>query len=149
VNGVLGCIGREVMRVVDLAPENTVRLAVARGQPTGLSSSFNIAVRIYQTINVESLGRGFESALSSYGYSLRRASGGEILAYHWHPATPVARPHLHVSAAWGTAREFSRVHLPTGHVSLAEFALLLIREFAVVPQRSNWRRVLVGEVPAS
>ncbi|MBA4179835.1 MAG: hypothetical protein C0506_04530 [Anaerolinea sp.] len=81
--------------------------------------------------------------LTSYVYQLSAAGGAEILAYHWHPGSAEARPHLHISAAAGSVLpELQRAHLPTGKVELAEFIRLLVRDFGVRPLRKDWRRVL-------
>lgn len=65
--------------------------------------------------------------VAGYAFTLFEHSGRELLAFHWHPAgrSPVAYPHLHVSAALrGTTPSgeaailpLDKVHLPTGLVS--------------------------------
>ncbi len=80
---------------------------------------------------------------TGYAYHLYDLHGTELLAYHWHPHGSGARPdpHLHVRATIGTAH-LSRMHLPTGRVSLEAFVRLLITEFGISPLQADWRRIL-------
>lgn len=81
--------------------------------------------------------------LTSYVYQLSAAGGAEVLAYHWHPDSAEARPHLHISAGAGSVLpELQRAHLPTAQVEVAEFIRLLVRDFGVRPLRKDWRSLL-------
>lgn len=135
------------MSVVGTGAEGTYAATAASTKVFVTRSPRGLDAEIRQTFRIYPEGTEFTARATSYDYALHRHGGGEILAYHWHPATQVSYPHLHISAEWGTAREFSRVHLPTGHLALVEFTLLLIREFAVIPQRSNWQRILINAPP--
>lgn len=69
----------------------------------------------------------------------------EILAFHFNPDGPEARPypHLHLGpAAEVGLRVLTRAHIPTAIVTLAHVIRLLVDEFAVKPRRSDWRAVL-------
>lgn len=66
----------------------------------------------------------------------------EIIAYHWHPGRGgLSEPHAHVRR-YVHPLPLGRVHFPTGFVSLAQFAQLLIREFGVVPRTANREQTL-------
>lgn len=145
LNEILGCVAGRRVNVHGPDSRDAYSVKIGNGQHVPLASPSNLGVRVRQQFRASPVQSDFTVRVEAYEYAIRRASGGEILAYHWHPATQVSYPHLHISAEWGTAREFSRVHLPTGHLALVEFTLLLIREFAVVPQRSNWQRILIDE----
>ena len=71
------------------------------------------------------------------------ATGREWFSYHWHPAarSRVVEPHLHISARTDPP-DVAAAHYPTGVVTLADVARLLIEEFAVLPTRTDWQRVL-------
>lgn len=98
--------------------------------------------------------RQFEIENVYYSYELLDASGGEILAYHWHPdgMSNVEHPHLHVSATKPPVRVRTRIaeyplsdmHLPTGHITFVDIVRLLIDEFGVEPLRDDWRAVLAA-----
>ena len=133
--------------MVGAGAEGTYTATAARTKIFVVSSPHGLDAEIRQTFRIVPEGSEFTVRATSYDYALHRHRGGEILAYHRHPSTQVSYPHLHISAEWGTAREFSRVRLPTGHLALIDFTLLLIREFSVIPQRSNWQRILSDATP--
>lgn len=78
-----------------------------------------------------------------YRYVLLNQEHRELLSYHWHPAgqSPVVTPHLHVACRAGNA-DLSKVHLPTGPVTLVDVIRCAITEFGVQPLRADWRAVL-------
>ncbi|MGI8925679.1 MAG: hypothetical protein ACR2HN_03405 [Tepidiformaceae bacterium] len=86
----------------------------------------------------------WEASATEYRYGLREDDHREILAYHWHPGQRrFGAPHLHVSAAAGRLRpELQRAHLPTARVALEQFLLMLIRDFHVAPQRTDYEGIL-------
>jgi hypothetical protein len=86
---------------------------------------------------------------ASYFYSLLDHSSRELMAFHWHPASErslIGFPHLHVSAALrGMAPNgdvailpLDKVHVPTGHLSLADVVRLLVAELGVRPRVASW-----------
>jgi hypothetical protein len=92
-----------------------------------------------------------------YNYDILDRTGGEIVVYHWEPEgiSPVKTPHLHVSAAapvvlpqrpesaLANRRTYlNKLHLLTGRILLEDVVEMLIREFAAVPLRPDWERVL-------
>ena len=84
-------------------------------------------------------------AVVSYLYAVRVPDGIEILAYQWHPegVSSVITPHLHLASGSGVTRpRLLGAHLPTGHVTLAQFVRCLIEELGVEPRRPDWRAVL-------
>ena len=95
-----------------------------------------------------------------YQYRLLDRDQTELLVYHWQPGPDYAgpnHPHLHVSAALQakvdamTTREIGldKLHIATGSVSLAAVVGMLIAEFGIAPQRSDWRETLERVEPAS
>jgi hypothetical protein len=95
---------------------------------------------------------GYIARQVDYQHYLLDADQREILAYHWHPTgvSPVTWPHLHLSgrlapldAGRGQALiTIGGMHLPTGHVTLADVVRLLITEFDIRPRRADWAGVL-------
>jgi hypothetical protein len=91
----------------------------------------------------------------SYSHTLHDRHGMEIVAYHWHEATPntPAFQHVHIGPALigtdGMVRrgDAHKVHFPTGHVSLAEFVYLAISEFGIEPRRQDWETILGADQP--
>jgi hypothetical protein len=88
-----------------------------------------------------------------YEYRLLAYDQAELLVHHWQPGPDFAgpdHPHVHVSAAlrlrWDHRREdavdLDANHLATGRLSLEAVVRLLITEFGVAPQRSDWRDTL-------
>lgn len=74
----------------------------------------------------------------------------EILVYHWHPQgkSNVITPHFHVGSAvldttgHEMGKTFSRLHLPSGHVTIADVVRALIEEFNVRPIHERWDETL-------
>jgi hypothetical protein len=76
-----------------------------------------------------------------YGYSVFGDERGsdEWLAYHFHPSTGVAHPHLHLNAdALWAPKGLRKRHLPTGRVSLEDVVHVLVEDFGVSPRRKGW-----------
>lgn len=73
-----------------------------------------------------------------------------LLVYHWHPhgTSKTTIPHFHVGSAIldTTGHEigkiFSRLHLPSGHVTIADVVRALIEEFDVLPIHARWDETL-------
>lgn len=89
----------------------------------------------------------------SSSYELLDPDERQVIAYHWHPGTPPAFPHLHFgrqfahpdlpAAVGARAAALVRAHLPTrGRVSLATVLRLAITELGVEPIRPDWEAVL-------
>jgi hypothetical protein len=78
-----------------------------------------------------------------YRYVLFNQDRREVLSFHWHPAglSPVVTPHLHVGCRAGNT-DLSKVHLPTGPITLVDVIRCAITEFGVQPLRADWRAVL-------
>lgn len=102
-------------------------------------------------------GDGFGAATTRYAYTLLDHAGRELLAFHRHPdgRSPVAFPHLHVSAALrGTTPSgepavlpLDKVHVPTGHVSAADVVRLLVADLGVETLAADWRARLSQATP--
>ncbi len=98
-----------------------------------------------------------DTIVTAYQYALRDHSGRELLAFHWHPdgRSPVAFPHLHVSAALrGTTPSgdpavlpLDKLHIPTGHLSAADVVRLLVAELRVRTLTIDWQVRLHRAIP--
>lgn len=92
-----------------------------------------------------------------YQYRILDIAGREIVIYDWHPSgsSSFTTPHVHVPGAGaitlaqrpgnprlGVKTHLGDMHLPTAHIVLEDVVELLIRDFQVDPQRSNWESVL-------
>jgi hypothetical protein len=85
----------------------------------------------------------------AYSYELTAPDGRDFARYDWHPQGQdgedgaIDWPHLH---ARGYTRpvDVSRMHLPTGRVSLEAVIRLAIRDFKVPPRRPDWQQVLAS-----
>ena len=89
--------------------------------------------QIFRVMPHPDLERQFKARTQEYSYRLLAGPGEntEILAYHWHPQKPgVNYPHLHL-------RLYPRIHFPSSRVCLEDFVSLLIRDYAVRPQKSH------------
>jgi hypothetical protein len=59
-------------------------------------------------------------------------------------------PHVHIGSAIidvgssDIGKTFSRFHIPTGHISIAQVVRLLLTDFNVVPNRQDWEAALAG-----
>ena len=87
--------------------------------------------------------RSWDAAISGWMYQVDGADGRELFAYHWHPdgRSQETRPHLHISGRTDPA-ELGDAHFPTGPITLADVARLLIQDFDVRPRRADWSRML-------
>lgn len=83
-----------------------------------------------------------ESHHSQYMYHVVTDDMTEVILFHWHPDGRSAQhaPHLHVGSSQLTpASVVSRkTHVPTGRVAVEAVLELLIRDFGVVPLRTDW-----------
>ena len=65
----------------------------------------------------------------------------EILSWHWHPMTTPGRiePHAHVRLNdLSLGISLSKLHIPTGRVSIEGVVRLLITDLMVEPERNDW-----------
>lgn len=89
---------------------------------------------------------GYRVISTGYEYTVSNYQQREILAFHWHPGQRSHEhdPHVHIgsavidSASSDIGKVFSRFHIPTGHVSIAQVVRLLLTDFKVVPNRQDW-----------
>jgi hypothetical protein len=101
----------------------------------------------------------FEVVTSYYQYKILDFERNEIVVYDWAPfgPSPVRTPHLHIPAAGSISLKqragsalanqktfLGSLHLPTGYIVLEDIVELLIREFQVVPRRTDWEAVLAA-----
>lgn len=116
---------------------------------------------LYEVVAVSGAARRASFAVQTtfYQFAILDYEENEIVVYDWAPTgpSPVRTPHLHVPAAGSIVlkqragsplaqrRTFlGSLHLPTGRIALEDIVVLLIREFAAVPRRSDWDEVLTA-----
>jgi hypothetical protein len=110
--------------------------------------SVNLRLSFIQTFSIEKrvLIGGFKVKTRSYMYSVEDESYREVIAFHWHPETPgsVRFPHLHICHGAGKEirQDVRDVHFRTDRIAFEDFALMLIRDFRVVPERDDAIEVL-------
>jgi hypothetical protein len=83
----------------------------------------------------------------AYYYTVKEADKPcrEIFGYHWHPVgrSPITYPHFHVYDGAELGREMVRkAHFPTGRIALESILRLVIKEFGVIPLRSDREDIL-------
>lgn len=90
------------------------------------------------------------SLMVSYSYGVNVMVDGqphEVVAFHWTPnAEPPQRhyPHMHVGSLITTGsrfrrKDFNRLHIPTGRLSLEAVLLFAVEELGVEPPRGRSR----------
>lgn len=109
-----------------------------------LQASFAIEYELVPTPDPD---RGpWKVSTRKYMYHVVRDDMTEVILFHWHPDGKSSQqlPHLHIGSSQLTpdAVVSHRTHVPSGRVSLESVVELLIREFKVVPLRSDWQDVL-------
>jgi len=112
--------------------EDPLRLRSAR-----LSADVHLQLQHQYQLVREKARRSWHASTAAYAYTLT-SSGRELAAWHWHPASGVAYPHVHVTGAVLD----HRVHVPTGRVSIESVLRMLIGDFGVAPLRDDWDDVL-------
>lgn len=121
-------------------------------RPPGFANllfDFAVGYRVDQTVSEERR-RDFAVTTTNWEFNVYDLDEREIIAYHWHPHSVSDRksPHFHVGSILIDTRRhdlgarFSRLHLPTGVVTIADIARMLIEEFDVVPIHRNWDETL-------
>jgi len=123
------------------------RLILGDGVPHKLKDGKAITVgQRYQIVQSADPDRGpWKVSITGYSYALDDQEGLEIVAYHWHPPTGPARPHLHVGAGSVAPNSpVEKAHLPTNRVSLEDFLRLLLTDLGVPQRRDDWPEILEG-----
>lgn len=122
-------------------PEN---VSFNSGYPVKLRTSnseallLELSIRV-ETIHITSAPDPYDCLVGGYSYVLSTDSDREILAFHWTPdmiGNQRSFPHLHVGAAVShessvAPDRFHKLHIPTGHVSVAAFVRFAIQELGV------------------
>lgn len=94
--------------------------------------------------------RPVQITTESWRYTIYDHNQRELLAYHWHPGgvSEKTTPHFHVGSTildttgHEMGKTFSRLHHPSGYVSIADIVRALIEEFNVVPIHDRWDETL-------
>ncbi len=88
----------------------------------------------------------WKTTTRAYQYHVTKMDGSEIILFHWHPASTVTQPHLHLGRSTldpdGVLSRTS--HVPTGRISLEQVIGLLINDLDVVPRRTDCQEILAS-----
>jgi hypothetical protein len=120
--------------------------------PTGPATLKGVKIKLRLTHHFEvveakeDVDRGpFKVSSLGYDYAIEDGTGGEVLAYHWHPnqSSDITAPHLHLEpgAQVGNA-DVAKAHLPTGRVSIEDAIELVVRDFHAKPLKQKWAKIL-------
>ena len=156
----IGYITRQPLGLLSKPPYHAGSLLVAtigNASPIKLRTSFGdlwITIAISMRVVEAEAERGpYRLSTISYVYSIAedQESNREILTYHWNrDAQPPLKnyPHFHIGASVlnDTYRtkpwSMQKLHMRTARISIDSFVYMLITEFGVKPNRSNWRQFL-------
>jgi hypothetical protein len=85
----------------------------------------------------------YKVSTRAYNYALLDASGGTVIAHHWHPygSSGHAEPHFHIHAAAGAGITHKQHH-PSGRVSLEQVVRFCSEELHAIPLREDWNEIL-------
>lgn len=144
----LSCFTKQILRPSGYGPdqlhivtisETTVKVRTQRNEILhfAISQGYSIVKRLLI---------GYKIQTRSYAYTLENEEHREILAYHWHPEeTPaIPFPHLHICSGAGdrVRQEILDIHFKTNRFAFEEFCQLMIKEFKIIPHRSDTDKVL-------
>jgi hypothetical protein len=148
----ISCVNREAhlwaLGSNGYAPGQTHALTPDAGEPVDLAGEprFRLAFLFtYRIEKAEGEHGPWKVTTKAYFHALETEDGQEIIAYHWHPEQGSAYnfPHLHIGAGVGASLgDIHKYHFPTGRIALEDVLRLAIKEFGVVPWRSDWEEVL-------
>jgi hypothetical protein len=144
----VSCVTDQIVRASGFDPNTGPHaLVLARGEAVRVASPDGLALRVtenYELVQDTSTRDRWRIAVTGYWYAVERLPAEEeLLAFHWHPRVEdVNFPHLHLGHTLVADVGFSRVHVPTGQVTLRDVLRLLVRDLHVRPRRPNWRDVL-------
>jgi hypothetical protein len=101
----------------------------------------------YEVVRIDDRERGpWKISTRKYMYHVVTDDMTEVILFHWHPdgRSTQQAPHLHVGSSQLTPASVvsRRTHVPTGRVALEAVLELLIRDFGVVPLRTDWEASL-------
>jgi len=126
---------------------NPVRLRTAAGI-LPVYMSVGQQVRIIKTEEPADPRGPYKIQIVEYFYDLRSDDHTELLTFHWTPEAEgdgvVTFPHLHAGSAIIAQdapirpRDFHKIHIPTGRVSVEAIIRLAITEFGAIPLKRNW-----------
>lgn len=143
----MSCFGKAVLRPSGYTPD--VLLTLVLPEPIPISTKSEIfTLSFQQTFHIEkkALLNRFKVCTDEYIYGLTNDEDQEVLQFHWHPVTTpdIPFPHLHIKPGAGRniRIEILKAHFRTDRWAFEDFALLLIDNFGVVPDRKDAREVL-------
>jgi hypothetical protein len=144
---VVGCLARTVLVASHYAPiefDAPRALVVGGGGQAKIECRNDLVLEFAHFFRVvEAAGDvgPFRCRVLGYAYDFRHVDGPSVLAFQWHPESRVTAPHAHVGQ-YSEPVDLTKLHIPTGRVSVEAVARLAIEEFDVEPQREDWEEVL-------
>jgi len=151
-------------RTRDATPDFDIRLVGAfngdRQNLLPLRGDQSLLLDVRQTVTSHP-GAELNTLLAVAGYNYRlvlMVDGGpaEVIAFHWPPEAPPPQrrhPHMHVGSLVTAGsrlrpRDFNRLHIPTGPLSLEAVLLFAIEELGVEPARGRDRAAVTDQLRA-
>jgi hypothetical protein len=136
-----------------LRAEQPYAVALRSLHPVPLGGTFGVELTAGQAFRIRrhlALSSSFGIEMISCFYSIATADHIEILTFQWTPEAThsVTFPHFHVGRAIVSDKtlvmpeRFHKVHVPTGHVTLASVVRMAIEEFEVKPLTRRWSALL-------
>lgn len=147
----ISCFGKAVLRPSGQSPNTLHTLTIQEPIPIATKSEL-LYLSFQQSFHIEkkTLLNRFKVCTREYIYGLEGEKGEDILQFHWHPETTptVPFPHLHIRSGAGKQirAEILKIHFRTDRVAFEDFALLLIDEFGVEPERTGARQILAANL---
>jgi hypothetical protein len=143
----LSCISPEVLRPSAYETDVILAVTIPRTFAELITKSGEVLrLSFIQTFSVgkSPFFRRFKVTTQSYFYALENDAQHEIFAFHWHPESETKFPHLHIGHGAGNQirPEIRNIHFQTARVAFEEFCQILLKEFGVVPERSDAEKVL-------
>lgn len=120
------------------------RLSLAGSDPVRLAAEHPLTLDTGEHYRVREGNDGWEVEVVAYFYALAR-DDEDVIVYHWHPygRSSIRHPHLHVRADLQIGeRWLSKVHLPTGLVTLEDIIRLAIEDLEAHALRDDWKRLI-------
>ena len=110
----------------------------------GRRGNFSLGVRLwYRIFEDRTRHEPWSVITEGYDYKVQERSGQTILTFYLHAARGylVTYPLLHVGGRTSPV-ELSKVHVPTGRITLPAVVRMAITELGVEPLRGDWGEVL-------
>jgi len=127
--------------------------ALDRGQLVALGGPRNTRLQVVQNLVPLWVAESKHWRMTTREYIYLLVTKDVEVAWHWHPLTsprggdPSTRPHSHIQLPEGTASEkarkaITRLHIPSGRVTVEQVVRYIIEECEVKPLHDDWDQML-------